>query len=57
VKEVSNPAMKSLEGKNVAEIAKMRGRDGLDTFLDLGLEDNLKSSTPSSCLTAMTIDS
>ena len=41
VKEVSNPAMKSLEGKNVAEIAKMRGRDGLDTFLDLGLEDNL----------------
>ncbi len=41
VKEVSNPAMKSLEGKTVAEIAKMRGKDGLDTFLDLGLEDNL----------------
>ena len=41
VKEVSNPAMKSLEGKNVAEIAKTRGKDGLDTFLDLGLEDNL----------------
>jgi len=41
VKEVTNPAMKSLEGKNVAEIAQMRGKDGLDTFLDLGLEDNL----------------
>lgn len=41
VKEVNNPAMKSLEGKTVAEIAKMRGKDGLDTFLDLGLEDNL----------------
>jgi N-acyl-D-amino-acid deacylase len=41
VKEVSNPAMKSLEGKTVAEIAQIRGKDGLDTFLDLGLEDNL----------------
>ena len=41
VKEVSNPAMKALEGKNVAEIAQTRGKDGLDTFLDLGLEDNL----------------
>lgn len=42
VKEVSNPAMKPLEGKNVAEIAQERGRDGLDTFLDLALEDELK---------------
>jgi N-acyl-D-aspartate/D-glutamate deacylase len=42
VKEVSNPAMKSLEGKTVADIAKERGRDGLDTFLDLALEDDLK---------------
>jgi N-acyl-D-amino-acid deacylase len=42
VKEVSNPAMKALEGKTVAEIARMRGKDGLDTFLDLGLEDDLK---------------
>jgi len=41
VKEVNNPAMKSLEGKTVAEIAQARGKDGLDTFLDLGLEDNL----------------
>lgn len=42
VKEVNNPAMKALEGKTVAEIAQARGQDGLDTFLDLALEDNLK---------------
>jgi len=42
VKEVFNPAMKPLEGKNVAEIAKQRGKDGVDTFLDLALEDNLR---------------
>ena len=42
VHEVSNPAMKSLIGKNVAQIAKERGKDGLDTFLDLAIEDNLE---------------
>jgi N-acyl-D-amino-acid deacylase len=42
VKEVSNPALKPLEGKTVAEIATARGKDGLDTFLDLALEDDLK---------------
>ena len=42
VKEVSNPALKSLEGKTVAEIAAQRGKDGLDTFLDLALEDDLQ---------------
>ncbi len=42
VKEVNNPAMKALEGKTVAEIAATRGKDGLDTFLDLALEDELK---------------
>jgi N-acyl-D-amino-acid deacylase len=42
VKEVFNPGMKPLEGKNVAEIAKQRGKDGVDTFLDLALEDNLR---------------
>jgi N-acyl-D-amino-acid deacylase len=42
VKEVTNPAMKPLEGKTVAEIAKERGKDGVDTFLDLALEDNLR---------------
>jgi N-acyl-D-aspartate/D-glutamate deacylase len=42
VKEVSNPAMKQLEGKTVAAIAQERGKDGLDTFLDLALEDELR---------------
>ena len=42
VKEVSNPVMKPLEGKTVAEIAKERGQDGVDTFLDLALEDDLQ---------------
>jgi N-acyl-D-aspartate/D-glutamate deacylase len=39
--EVSNPALKSLEGKNVQEVAEMRGADPLETFLDLALEDDL----------------
>jgi N-acyl-D-aspartate/D-glutamate deacylase len=33
--------MKRYEGRNVADIAKERGKDGLDTFLDLTLEDDL----------------
>jgi N-acyl-D-aspartate/D-glutamate deacylase len=41
VKEVSNPALKSLEWKTVAQIATERGKDPLDTFLDLAVEDNL----------------
>ena len=39
--ETTNPALKSLEGKNVQEVAEMRGADPLDTFLDLALEDDL----------------
>jgi N-acyl-D-aspartate/D-glutamate deacylase len=39
--EVKNPALKKLEGRTVAEIAKERGKDGVDTFLDLTLEDDL----------------
>jgi N-acyl-D-aspartate/D-glutamate deacylase len=42
VKEVTNPRLKELEGRTVAEIAEERGKDGLDTFLDLPLEDNLE---------------
>ncbi len=41
VLEVTNPAMKGLERKTVAEIAEERGADPLDTFLDLALEDDL----------------
>src|SRR5439155_23466334 len=42
VHEVGNPAMRPLIGKTVAEIAKERGKDGLDTFLDLAIEDDLQ---------------
>jgi N-acyl-D-aspartate/D-glutamate deacylase len=41
VKEVRNPAMQPLVGRTVAEIARERGKDGVDTFLDLALEDDL----------------
>src|SRR5579859_1695094 len=41
VKEVSNPALRPLIGKSVAQIAQERGKDGVDTFLDLALEDDL----------------
>jgi N-acyl-D-amino-acid deacylase len=39
--EVKNPALRSLEGKTVAEIAKERGVDGVDALLDVTLEDDL----------------
>jgi N-acyl-D-amino-acid deacylase len=42
VKEASEPALKELEGRTVADIAIERGKDGLDTFLDLSLEDDLQ---------------
>lgn len=42
IKEVNNPAMKALEGRTVAEVAQERGKDGLDVFLDLALEDELQ---------------
>ncbi len=42
VHEVGNPAMRSLIGKSVAQIAKERGKDGLDTFPDLAIEDDLQ---------------
>jgi N-acyl-D-amino-acid deacylase len=42
VLEVQNPAMKKLEGRTVAAIAAERGKDGVDTLLDLTLEDDLR---------------
>ncbi len=42
VKEVFTPALKPLEGRTVAEIARERKCDGLDAFLDLALEDDLR---------------
>ena len=41
IHEVGNPAMRTLVGKSVAQIAKERGKDALDTFLDLAIEDDL----------------
>jgi len=41
VHETHKPEMKRLEGRTVADIARERGKDGLDTFLDLTLEDDL----------------
>ncbi len=37
----SNPALKALEKKTIAEISRERGRDPLDTFIDIALEDDL----------------
>jgi N-acyl-D-amino-acid deacylase len=43
VQLVNKPELKELEGKDLAQIARMRGRtDGLDLLLDLGLEDELE---------------
>jgi N-acyl-D-aspartate/D-glutamate deacylase len=41
VHEVGNPAMQLLVGKSVAQIAKERGKNALDTFLELPIEDDL----------------
>src|SRR5437763_7196259 len=41
VHEVHRSELKRLEGRTVAAVAKDRGKDGLDTFLDLTLEDDL----------------
>jgi len=42
VKEVIDPRLKPLEGRTVEQVARERGKDGLDTFLDLALEDDLR---------------
>jgi len=41
VQSVSKSSLKPLEGKSVAEIARERGKDPLETFFDLPVEDNL----------------
>jgi N-acyl-D-amino-acid deacylase len=41
VLEAKSPALKQFEGKTVQQVAEMRGADGLDTFLDLAVEDDL----------------
>jgi N-acyl-D-aspartate/D-glutamate deacylase len=43
VHEVKSAALKPLEGRTVAEIAKAQGKDGVDAFLDLTLADDLEN--------------
>ncbi|MBM4226605.1 MAG: amidohydrolase family protein [Gammaproteobacteria bacterium] len=42
IHEVGNPALTPLLGRNVESVARERGKDPMDTFLDLALEDNLE---------------
>ena len=39
--EVKSAALKPLEGRTVAEIARAQGKDGVDAFLDVTLADDL----------------
>ncbi len=41
--EVKNPALKHLEGRTVAELAAEQGKDPVDAFLDVTLEDDLEN--------------
>ena len=41
VHEVRSPALKALEGRSIADIAREQGKDGVDAFLDLTLHDDL----------------
>ncbi len=41
VHEVRSPALKAYEGRTVADIAKALGKDPVDTFLDLTVDDDL----------------
>ncbi len=41
--KAATPKNKSLEGKSVDEIARTQGKDVIDAFLDLSLEENLET--------------
>ncbi len=41
VHEVRSPALKPLEGRSIADIAREQAKDGVDAFLDLALQDDL----------------
>jgi N-acyl-D-aspartate/D-glutamate deacylase len=41
IQQISNPALKHLEGKTLADVAQERGTDAVDALLDLALEDDL----------------
>ena len=44
VEKVENQENKKYVGKSVAEVAAMRGQESLDAFLDLSLEEHLKTT-------------
>ena len=41
IKQIGKPELQSLVGKTVAQVARERGCDGIDAFLDLAVEDDL----------------
>ena len=41
VHEAKSPALKAFEGRSIADIAGEQGKDGVDAFLDLTLQDDL----------------
>ncbi|HVN91880.1 MAG TPA: amidohydrolase family protein [Candidatus Binataceae bacterium] len=41
IKQVAKPELQRLVGKTVAQVAHERGCDGIDTFLDLAVEDDV----------------
>jgi N-acyl-D-aspartate/D-glutamate deacylase len=43
IRKVGSPALAHLEGRVVADLAAERGQDPLDTFLDIPLEDELRT--------------
>jgi len=43
VHEVKSPALKRWEGMTVTEVAAAQGKDGVDAFLDLTLDDDLEN--------------
>ncbi len=42
VTEVKNPALKSIQGLTIEEVARQRGVDGVDALLDVTLEDDFE---------------
>lgn len=43
VRKAADPALQPLVGRTVADIARERGVDGVDAFLDIALEDDLET--------------
>jgi N-acyl-D-amino-acid deacylase len=44
IHHVGDPALQSIQGKTIGEVAAERGTDGVDTFLDIAIEDNLQTT-------------